>query len=93
MIAYFVASSAKISSFAIDPDDSGPATALTGDLEFEGSGAELGVGFTFIPFVDLNIAYRSITYDDNKFTAVPGEDLEENDRDALVLSVSVPFTL
>jgi hypothetical protein len=90
---YFVASSVKIAKFAIDPDDSGPATTLTGDLELEGSGAELGIGFTFIPFVDLNIAYRSITYDDNKYTAASNADIEESDRDALVLSVSVPFTL
>lgn len=90
---YFLLSTAKIASYTIDPDGTGPLAALNGDIELKGKGTEIGVGFTFIPFVDLNVSYRQLTYDDNSYTAASYADISDSDRDALVVTLSVPFSL
>ncbi|MBT6325857.1 MAG: hypothetical protein HOJ35_07795, partial [Bdellovibrionales bacterium] len=57
-----------------------------------GSGFTLGVGFTGLPFVSLNVEYRSITFD--KSTASGGSETDlTNDitSNELFASVSIPL--
>ncbi len=57
----------------------------------EGSGTKFGIGFTGLPFVDINLEYRSITYGDGK---ISGTKLGyEQEYDAYMLSFSLPFVL
>lgn len=60
------------------------------DLNLKGgTGPKLGVGFTLLPFLDINLEYRRITYDTKDV------DLGEMDADysATMLSFSLPFTI
>lgn len=51
------------------------------DVTFNsGTGWKLGVGFTLLPFIDINADYRQIKFDDE-------------DVDAYMLSLSLPFNL
>ncbi|MGZ3789500.1 MAG: hypothetical protein ACXVLQ_13310 [Bacteriovorax sp.] len=55
----------------------------------KGHGTEIGVGFTGLPFLSLNLQYRMSTYDTkNTGTLNPSADTKE-----IVLGVSAPFTL
>jgi hypothetical protein len=57
----------------------------------EGSGTKFGVGFTGLPFVDINLEYRSVTYGDAE---LGGTKLGyEQTYDAYMLSFSLPFVL
>lgn len=61
------------------------AKAEQGANEYEGSGFGLGVGFTMLPFVSLNLEYRSVNYDDfNGATA-------DIDGTEILLSASIPL--
>ena len=62
------------------------------DVELSsGSGMKAGVGFTGLPFIDLNIEYRKGTYDEFK---ISGQDQDEKvDFSSILFSVSLPFTL
>ena len=56
---------------------------------YKGTGTELGVGFTPLPLVSLNIMYRMFSYDkQNSGTLSTKYEPKE-----IVLGVSVPFTL
>lgn len=65
---------------------------LTGtDYSFEGSATTLGVGFTGLPFVSLNLEYKMYSFDDNKAGSSKLTDkLEVNE---VLLSVSLPLDL
>ena len=84
--------------------DSSTATAASDDsTEITGKGFALGAGFTGLPFVALNLEYRSITYDeikqrDGTKITLPysmGGSVVMNEIEAkdIVLSVSVPFDI
>ncbi len=58
-----------------------------GASEYEGSGFSLGVGFTMLPFVSLNVEYRAINYDElNGATA-------DIDGSEILFGVSLPLDL
>lgn len=57
------------------------------DLE-DGTGFKLGVGFTGLPVVDINLEYRNGTFDKVKAAGIDGG---EADYNATMLSVSAPF--
>lgn len=65
--------------------------------EFKGGGYALGVGFTGLPFVSLNLEYRMNTFDEYK-TASTGvtsalNGAGEVDYNQILLSVSLPVDL
>jgi len=73
--------------------------SATGDGEYqnakvdfiEGTGTKFGIGFMGLPFVDINLEYRSVSYGDAK---VSGTKLGfEQTYDAYMLSFSLPFVL
>lgn len=88
---YFFASEGKIKSFTIDPDDTGPTAAVTGDLKYEGAGTEIGLGFTGLPFIDINFSITNIKYDDNSHPS--GADVESDDFTAYMISLSLPLSI
>lgn len=55
-----------------------------------GTGTKIGIGFTGLPFVDINVEYRRGTYDDTKFAGVKGGDV---DFSSTMLSISLPLNL
>ncbi|MBX3022159.1 MAG: outer membrane beta-barrel protein [Bdellovibrionales bacterium] len=64
------------------------AKSSAGSSTLEGSGIKLGVGFTSLPLVAVNLEYRSSTY-----TKVDGNSLSKNAKDNTYgLTVSLPLT-
>lgn len=61
--------------------------------EYSGSTKELGVGFTGLPFLSVNLMYRMVTYDESKTGSVESAINPEFDAKEIVLGVSLPFTL
>ena len=61
-----------------------------GKAKMEGAGTKVGVGFTGLPFVDINVEYRRGTYDDVKIGGVKSDD---TDFSSLMLGVSLPLNL
>jgi hypothetical protein len=70
----------------------GEADYVNQKVDFiEGTGTKFGIGFTGLPFVDINLEYRSVTYGDCE---VSGAKLgQEQNYDAYMLSFSLPFVL
>ena len=67
-------------------------TGELGNMDLEkGSGAKFGVGFTGLPFININLEYRKITYDEIKVGSVELSD--EYGYNAYMISLSLPFTL
>lgn len=69
--------------------------ANNGD-EYKGNGIGLGVGYTGLPFVSLNLEYRSYSYDerdnaDGSKTTLSGSSAIDNTE--YILSVSLPLDL
>ncbi len=63
----------------------------TYDMEFDkGTGTKLGIGFTGLPFVDLNLEYRKGKLTDGKLGSY---DLDDLDYSAFMFSASLPFVL
>lgn len=56
-----------------------------------GSGTKLGVGFTILPFLDINLEYRKVTFDDYKFAGSKVND--KSNYDTIMLGLSLPFVL
>ncbi|MCP4913612.1 MAG: outer membrane beta-barrel protein [Oligoflexia bacterium] len=92
--SYYLSSNLKIDSDTY----TGDGQDNTGD-EFKGKGYNLGVGFTGLPFVSINLEYRSISYDERKNVSggntinYPSGNDSEVDANTLLLSVSVPLDL
>lgn len=66
-------------------------TGTTQDADFNGgSGFKAGLGWTVLPFVDLNLEYRNVAFDEWKSggTKLP----QDVDYRSFLLSVSLPFT-
>lgn len=62
------------------------------DLDFEkGSGPKIGVGFTLLPFLDINLEYRSIKYEELEVSNGLGK--VDADYNAIMLGFSLPFVL
>ncbi len=57
----------------------------------EGSGTKFGIGFTGLPFVDINLEYRNVTYGDGEISGTKVG--YEQTYDAYMLSFSLPFVL
>lgn len=64
------------------------------DLKLKGgSGPKIGVGLTLLPFLDMNIEYRSITYKTNSdIYGNSGLDVDF-DYNAIMVAFSLPFVL
>ena len=58
------------------------------DAEYtKGSGSKVGIGFTGIPFININLEYRKLTYSEYN-------DLEMDTKvDAIMLGLSLPLTI
>lgn len=90
------------SKLELDTDKDNDGTNEVGD-EYSGSGMELGVGFTGLPFVSINLQYRMNSYDEFKNVSagttvnypntVAGSTTEELKTNSILLSVSVPLDL
>ena len=63
--------------------------------KIKGNGIGLGLGFTGLPFVSLNVEYKMLTFDElesgGQTTSLNGE--EEYDFNEIVFSVSLPLDL
>ena len=68
----------------------GEVSTDSGKAKMEGNGTKIGVGFTGLPFVDINVEYRRGTYDDVKIGGVNSDD---TDFSSLMLGVSLPLNL
>lgn len=87
------------SSLEIDKDaDTLDGSDNTGD-DYKGKGFNLGVGITTLPFVSINLEYRSITYDERKNVSsgntvnYPAGNDSAVDHSTILLSLSVPLDL
>lgn len=63
---------------------------LSVDLK-SGSGPKVGIGFTLLPFLDINVEYRSISYAIIEDIS-PGVDIQP-DYNAVMVGFSLPFVL
>lgn len=61
--------------------------------EYSGSGYALGAGFTGLPFVSLNLEYRSISFDEFENSTISGALNPSSDASEIILSVSLPLDL
>lgn len=71
---------------------SGSGDTTVNDIDYDlkgGTGPKLGVGFTLLPFLDINLEYRRISYDTVKEDGVS----LDADYSATMLSFSLPFTI
>lgn len=60
-----------------------------GNVRYSGNTKELGVGFTALPFLSINLMYRMVTFDKLNNSNLPSEiNLNE-----IVFGVSLPLTL
>lgn len=57
----------------------------------DGTGTKFGIGFTGLPFVDINFEYRRGKFDTSKLGGVDMED--STDYSAYMIGVSLPFVL
>jgi hypothetical protein len=75
---------------------SGTGTLEGDDQDFKfksGTGPKVGIGFTLLPFLDINLEYRSVKYEqlDETVSSLPVNiDLDYN---AVMLAFSLPFVL
>lgn len=61
-------------------------------IEFQsGSGSKFGLGFTGLPFIDINLEYRKGTFDEYKTQGIKVKDA--TDYSVYMLSLSFPFVL
>jgi hypothetical protein len=62
------------------------------DLDFQkGSGTKFGIGFTGLPFVDINFEYRKSSYNEYKLAGTKYDD--STNFNAYMISLSFPFVL
>lgn len=65
--------------------------ATTSNFEMSGNTTELGVGFTALPFLSLNLMYRMINLDELKASGTTSKIDTSNQE--FVVGVSLPLTL
>ncbi|MBP9682544.1 MAG: hypothetical protein KBD76_14145 [Bacteriovorax sp.] len=83
--AYYFSHTAK--------DQEASGVSATGD-KYKGNAKEIGLGFTGLPFLSLNLIYRSITIDEQSLastaqTTITGGDVSNHE---ILLGVSLPLT-
>ncbi len=69
---------------------------LESDIDYKfknGSGPKVGIGFTLLPFLDINLEYRSITYEELETTSNATPVNINTDYNAVMLGFSLPFVL
>lgn len=66
---------------------------IKGLSELSGKTTELGVGFTGLPFLSINLVYRMVNMDESKAIATGAKSSIDQDFKEVVLGVSLPFTL
>lgn len=66
---------------------------LDSGSEFKGNTTELGLGFTALPFVSINLSYRMLSFDEVTASGLTGTLNPEYDPKEIVLGVSLPFNL
>jgi hypothetical protein len=57
----------------------------------DGSGVKVGVGFTLLPFLDINVEYRKGTF--GEFKAGSTKENVDTDFSGLMVGLSLPFVL
>ncbi len=57
----------------------------------DGKGLKLGVGFTVLPFLDINVEYRKGTYSELKIGSAKTD--VDTDFSAVMVGVSLPFVI
>lgn len=57
-----------------------------------GSGFKAGVGFTLLPFLDINLEYRNVTFDESKAKGYSKSD-DDITMNAYMIGLSLPFTI
>lgn len=57
----------------------------------KGSGYKAGLGFTGLPFVDINIEYRAGTFDEIEYAGTESDDTA--DYKSIMLGLSLPFAI
>jgi hypothetical protein len=63
--------------------------ATLGAVEYKGTGFAVGLGLTFLPIVDINIEYKSLTFDEGN-----GDTLGTNfENTGISIGISAPFSL
>jgi hypothetical protein len=62
------------------------------NVEYSGNTKELGVGFTALPFLSVNVMYRMVTHDEVK-SSTGTASLSDYNYNEIVLGVSLPFNL
>lgn len=63
----------------------------SGAAELSGNGFKVGVGFTGLPFVAINLEYTTINYDESETAGVTTA--IDRDRDGIMLNVSLPLSI
>ncbi len=58
-----------------------------------GSTTEIGLGFTPLPLISINLAYRMLSYDKQSVSGTESTISPKYDPKEIVLGVSLPFTL
>lgn len=71
-------------------------SGITKGAKFKGAGQGIGIGFTSLPLISLNVEYRMLTYDE--YISAAGVTVNLNSQQEytakeIVLSVSIPFEL
>ncbi len=56
-----------------------------------GSGMKAGIGFTMLPFVDINVEYRKGTFSDLKMGTT--KETKDTDYSSIMVGISLPFVL
>lgn len=56
-----------------------------------GSGQKFGVGFTGLPFLDINLEYRRGTFGEKEVAGVESKD--DTNYQSIMIGVSLPFTI
>lgn len=65
----------------------------TTETKYKGNTKELGVGFTGLPFLSINLMYRMVTHDEYESNISSGSLNPDLDFKEIVLGVSLPLTL
>jgi predicted porin len=66
--------------------------ATTSNFEMSGNTTELGVGFTALPFLSVNVMYRMINLDELKASNGTKSTIDNSNKE-FVVGVSLPLTL
>lgn len=63
------------------------------DVKFKGNSARLGVGYTGLPFININFEYINATYTDVEIAGTTAALSTNSTTSAYAISISAPFNL